>query len=93
VTSYNQRDSSFIQSNPWFPSGWGQGVLRRYVAKNRQLFSATHTATRIGQAIAYGLIAAGLTITVVTHLWLNGLWFIFIDWFLRDAAKASYQQH
>ncbi|MCK4354720.1 MAG: site-2 protease family protein, partial [Dehalococcoidia bacterium] len=83
---------ALFNSIPGFPLDGGRVLYAATWRKTGNCFQATHTATRVGQGIAYAFIAGGLTITVVTYLWLNGLWFIFIGWFLRGAAKASYQQ-
>jgi CBS domain-containing protein len=54
---------------------------------------ATRTATKAGQGIAYAFIAGGIAFIIFfTRYWFDGMWLIFIGWFLNDAARASYQQ-
>ena len=54
---------------------------------------ATHIASNAGQGIAYALMAGGFALIVFARdWWFTGLWFVIIGWFLRDAARASYQQ-
>jgi CBS domain-containing protein len=42
--------------------------------------------------VAYGLMVLGIVVIVLTGEILSGVWFIFIGWFLRNAAESSYQQ-
>lgn len=51
---------------------------------------ATQWASMAGQAIAFVLIFIGLLWTLRGGL--DGLWFVFIGWFLQDAARTAYQQ-
>ncbi len=54
---------------------------------------ATKIASDFGRGFAFFLIAGGLAIALfVPDGLLNGLWFIFIGWFLEQAARGSYQQ-
>jgi len=56
---------------------------------------ATRVATRIGQGIGYLFIIGGIAILLFHPFglsWFDGLWFIFIGWFLGRAASASYHQ-
>jgi len=77
---------------PGLPLDGGR-VFRAIIwRKTGNYLRATHIATRVGQGIAYAFMVGGLAIIFVTHLWFNGLWLIFIGWFLHDAARASYQQ-
>lgn len=78
---------------PGFPLDGGR-IFRALVwQKTRDYHKATRIATRVGQGIAYVFIAGGFAFIIfVPPYWLRGLWFIFIGWFLRDAARASYQQ-
>lgn len=78
---------------PGFPLDGGR-IFRALVwHRTRNYHKATRIATTVGQGIAYVFIAGGIAIIFAPFLlWFNGLWFIFIGWFLRDAAKASYQQ-
>lgn len=77
---------------PGFPLDGGR-VFRAIIwRKTGNYHQATHIATKVGQGIAYAFMIGGLAFIFVTHIWLNGLWLIFIGWFLRDAARASYQQ-
>ncbi len=56
---------------------------------------STRIATRIGQGIGYLFIVGGGAIILLrpfTLSWFDGLWFIFIGWFLGRVASASYRQ-
>jgi Zn-dependent protease len=77
---------------PGFPLDGGR-IFRALVwQRNHDYNRATRTATKVGQGIAYAFIAGGIALILVLQLWLDGMWLIFIGWFLRDAARASYQQ-
>jgi CBS domain-containing protein len=77
---------------PGFPLDGGR-ILRAIVwHKTQDYHKATRIATRVGQGIAYAFIAGGIALIFVLRLWFNGLWLVFIGWFLSNAARASYQQ-
>ncbi len=78
---------------PGFPLDGGR-IFRALVwQRTHDYHRATRIATKVGQGIAYAFIAGGIAIIFTPRLlWFNGLWFILIGWFLRDAARASYQQ-
>jgi Zn-dependent protease/CBS domain-containing protein len=77
---------------PGFPLDGGR-IFRAIVwQRTHDYHRATSTATKVGQGIAYAFIAGGLALIFALQLWLNGLWLIFIGWFLHDAARASHQQ-
>jgi Zn-dependent protease/CBS domain-containing protein len=78
---------------PGFPLDGGRIFRALLWQRTRDYHRATLIATKVGQGIAYALMAVGITSIFVPLLpWFNGLLLIFIGWFLRDAAKASYQQ-
>ena len=78
---------------PGFPLDGGR-IFRALVwHRTRDYRTATRIATRLGQGIAYALMGVGIASVFVPFLpWFNGLLLVFIGWFLRDAARASYQQ-
>jgi Zn-dependent protease/CBS domain-containing protein len=77
---------------PGFPLDGGR-IFRAIVwHRTHDYHRATHIATKVGQGIAYAFIAGGIALIFVLGLWVNGMWLIFIGWFLNDAARASYQQ-
>jgi len=78
---------------PGFPLDGGR-IFRALVwQRTHDYHRATRLATKVGQGIAYAFIAGGIALIVfVRDWWFTGLWFILIGWFLRDAARASYQQ-
>jgi len=77
---------------PGFPLDGGRifrsiiwGITKNYTR-------STRIASRIGQAIAYGMMGFGLWLAFWAHSSLNGAWFIFLGWFLLTAARQSYVQ-
>jgi CBS domain-containing protein len=77
---------------PGFPLDGGR-IFRALVwHRTHDYHRATRIATKVGQGIAYAFIAGGIALIFVLGLWFNGVWLIFIGWFLNDAARASYQQ-
>ena len=49
------------------------------------------TASRVGQAVAFGFILLGV-MRFFGGAGFGGLWIAFIGWFLLQAAQASYAQ-
>jgi Zn-dependent protease/CBS domain-containing protein len=78
---------------PGFPLDGGR-IFRALVwQRTHDYHRATRIATKVGQGIAYALMAVGIASIFAPLLsWFNSLLLIFIGWFLRDAARASYQQ-
>ena len=76
---------------PGFPLDGGR-VFRSIVwARNKNRLRATRTAARTGEWIAYGIMGIGIAYTYFGGIF-NGLWFLFIGFFLRNASSASYEQ-
>ncbi|MGA8849933.1 MAG: site-2 protease family protein [Dehalococcoidia bacterium] len=79
---------------PGFPLDGGR-IFRALVwQRTNDYYRATRIATKVGRGIAYAFMAGGiaLIIFIPQYYWLNGMWLVFIGWFLNDAARASYQQ-
>ncbi len=76
---------------PGFPLDGGR-LLRAILWKaTGSLKNATRWASYAGQTLAFLLIFLGIWGSLQGQLF-NGLWFIFIGWFLNNAARTSYQQ-
>lgn len=76
---------------PGFPLDGGR-VLRAILwGLGGSLRTATRWATRVGRSVAYLFIFLGFG-QMFLGSFLNGLWMVFIGWFLKDAAESSYQQ-
>lgn len=82
---------------PAFPLDGGRLVRAGFWALTRDLRRSTHWASLMGQAIAWGFVFAGsvmmfgISIPFLGTGLFNGLWMIFIGWFLNNAAKNGYQ--
>jgi len=77
---------------PGFPLDGGR-VLRSFLwGITHGLLRATRIASWVGTMVAYGLMVLGIVVMILTSEILSGVWFIFIGWFLRNAAESSYQQ-
>jgi Zn-dependent protease len=76
---------------PGFPLDGGR-VLRAFVWwLNKDFFKATKVATFSGQVVAFGFIGFGI-LGLLRGDFMNGLWLVFIGWFLQNAAATSYAQ-
>lgn len=76
---------------PGFPLDGGR-VLRAAIWKFTGSFQqATRAATFTGQLAAFGFIGVGV-FTILRGNFFNGLWLVFIGWFLQNAAAASFAQ-
>lgn len=76
---------------PGFPLDGGR-VLRSIIwGARHDSLTATRITARVGQVIA-GLLVAGGMLLILNGSVLNGVWFIFIGWFLWNAALTTYQQ-
>ena len=85
----------FFNMLPAFPLDGGR-VLRSILwAVTGDLNAATRWASRVGQLFAWGFILAGMAmlfgfrIPLLGSGLLNGIWIIFIGWFLQSAAMQS----
>ncbi len=76
---------------PGFPLDGGR-VFRSIVwARNRDRLRATRVASRVGEWVAYLLMAGGAVQFLFGGI-IGGIWMILIGTFLRGASLSSYQQ-
>jgi Zn-dependent protease/predicted transcriptional regulator len=76
---------------PGFPLDGGR-ILRSILwGRSHNLRSATKTASNVGRVAGYIFIFIGIFL-IFRGNWFNGLWLIFIGWFLENAAVGSYRQ-
>lgn len=76
---------------PGFPLDGGR-VLRAAVwSWTKSYYRGTQVAAYAGQAVAFAFIGLGLLV-VLTGSFFNGIWLVFIGWFLQNAAASSYAQ-
>lgn len=83
---------------PGFPLDGGR-ILRALIwGVTGDLHTATRWAARVGQGFGLLIIIAGLAMVVGLELPLlgggliQGLWFVFIGWFLNAAAASTYDE-
>jgi Zn-dependent protease len=77
---------------PGFPMDGGR-VLRAIIWKaTGSVTRATLWASRVGAGMAWLLMAYGAWL-VLRGDGMGGAWLVLIGWFIRHAARSSYQQH
>jgi len=77
---------------PGFPLDGGRvfrSVLWRITGNYRR---ATWIATLVGRAIGYLFFLSGLLMMFWLQWWINGLWLMFIGWFVQNAASSSHRE-
>ena len=76
---------------PGFPMDGGR-VLRAIIWRvTGNLRKSTRIASTAGQAIAFLFIAFGILL-IFSRAFFNGLWMVFIGWFIHSAAARGYKQ-
>ncbi|MFQ5925023.1 MAG: site-2 protease family protein [Dehalococcoidia bacterium] len=77
---------------PGFPLDGGR-VLRSIIwLVTSNYVRATRIATMAGYGVSYLFILGGIVIFIIFGLLFNGLWLVFIGWFLNNATRMSYRQ-
>lgn len=76
---------------PAFPLDGGRVLRSAIWYFTGDLTRATRIATVVGQGFAYLLIGLGILQAVSGRLG-DGIWLVFIGWFLLQAAQSGYQQ-
>jgi Zn-dependent protease len=83
---------------PAFPLDGGRVLRSIFWAITNDVRRSTRWASLMGQMIAWGFVIAGTVMLVGISVPLlgsglfNGLWIIFIGWFLNNTAASSYRQ-
>jgi Zn-dependent protease/CBS domain-containing protein len=76
---------------PGFPLDGGRVLRSVFWATHRDRLQATRIASRVGEYVAYGIMAIGVAAFFFVSV-ITGVWFFLIGNFLRNAAAASYSQ-
>jgi Zn-dependent protease/predicted transcriptional regulator len=82
---------AFFNLIPGFPLDGGRMVRSLIWGVSKNLKLATQVASFSGKVVAFLLILWGVK-QFFSGLTLNGIWMIFIGWFLYTAAVSSYRQ-
>lgn len=76
---------------PGFPLDGGRMLRAYWWNKTKDLQRATLVATNVGKGLSVLMIVLG-AFQVFAGNFIGGVWFVFIGFFLRQAAEAGYQR-
>ena len=76
---------------PAFPLDGGRVLRGSLWRRSKSLLSATLNATRVSEVISLLMMALGLFFVIFGDF-INGLWIIFLGWFIRSGAETSLRQ-
>jgi Zn-dependent protease/CBS domain-containing protein len=78
---------------PAFPLDGGRVLRGSLWRSSKNLLAATKNATRVSEILSLLMIAAGLLLVVVNpDYFIDGIWIIFLGWFIRSGAETSLRQ-
>jgi len=83
---------------PGFPLDGGRVLRSIFWAITDNIRSATRLASYVGRLIAWAFILAGIAMIFGVRIpffgtgFINGLWLVFIGWFLNNASVQSYRR-
>ncbi len=75
---------------PGFPLDGGRVLRATLWAWLGNLRKATRIATALGTALGIGLLGLGVWF-IIHNSWISGVWYVLLGLYLRDAARATYQ--
>ena len=76
---------------PAFPLDGGRVLRGSLWKRSKNLVGATANATRVSESISLLMMAVGLFFVIFGDF-VNGLWIIFLGWFIRSGAETSLRQ-
>ena len=76
---------------PGFPLDGGRMLRAAVWRSTGDLKRATQIATTVGQLSAFAIIVVGISVAVTGDLF-DGLWLVFIGWFLQNASTTTLAQ-
>ena len=76
---------------PAFPLDGGRVLRGSLWNRSKNLLSSTTNATRVSEAISLLMMAVGFFFLIFGDF-VNGLWIIFLGWFIRSGAETSLRQ-
>jgi Zn-dependent protease/predicted transcriptional regulator len=87
----------FFNLIPAFPLDGGRIVRSLIWAVTKNLSTSTRLAALLGQGVGWTMIVSGIVMVLGLRVpffgtgVFNGIWLVFIGWFLRNAASAGYK--
>jgi len=76
---------------PAFPLDGGRVFRGSIWKRSKNLIEATRTATRVSEAISLLMMLGGFA-AIILGDFVNGIWIIFLGWFIRSGAETSLRQ-
>jgi Zn-dependent protease/predicted transcriptional regulator len=76
---------------PAFPLDGGRVFRGSIWKRSGSLISATRTATRVSEGISLLMMLGGF-VSIIIGDFVNGIWIIFLGWFIRSGAETSLRQ-
>jgi Zn-dependent protease/predicted transcriptional regulator len=76
---------------PAFPLDGGRVFRGSVWRRSRNFIGATKTATRVSEAISLLMMVGGF-VSIIFGNFVDGIWIIFLGWFIRSGAETSLRQ-
>jgi Zn-dependent protease/predicted transcriptional regulator len=76
---------------PAFPLDGGRVFRGTLWKRSKNLIGATKTATRVSEGISLLMMLGGF-VSIIFGNFVNGIWIIFLGWFIRSGAETSLRQ-